>query len=186
MQEALQRLHFSSRLDEAVSQCDIVLEAVYEDLALKISLFRDLNEMAPRGAILCSNTSGFSVGAMAAATDRPAQVIGWHWASPPPVMRMAEIVVHAIAQGATSDETRDTVVEVARKCGKNPVVVKDNPRTWGFVANRVYGAMVREAERVVAEGMASAEEVNQLMMDCFNWPVGPLALAKGARGGWKE
>ena len=70
--------------------------------------------------------------------------------------------------------------------GKNPVVVKDNPRTWGFVANRVYGAMIREAERVVAEGMASAEEVNQLMTDCFNWPVGPLALVTGARGGWKQ
>jgi 3-hydroxybutyryl-CoA dehydrogenase len=77
------------------------------------------------------------------------------------------------------------VVETAERCGKNPVVVKDQPTAWGFVANRVYGAMLREAGRVVEEGVATHEDVNQLMVDCYRWPVGPFAMVKGARSGWK-
>lgn len=72
----------------------------------------------------------------------------------------------------------------AERCGKNPVVVKDNARVWGFVANRIYGAMLREAGRVVEEGVADAGAINQLMVDCFNWPVGPFAMVKGATKGW--
>ena len=123
-----------------------------------------------------------SIAALAAATDRPDLVIGWHWASPPPVMRMAEIVVTP----ETSDAARDAVCEVARRCGKNPVVVNDFPTAWGFVANRIYGAMLREAAQVVDAGIATHEQVNQLMVDCFNWPVGPFAMVKGATEGWKE
>jgi 3-hydroxyacyl-CoA dehydrogenase len=132
-------------------------------------------------AILASNTSGFSIAALGAATGRPERVVGWHWASPPPVMKFAEIV----AADATSDATIETVVEVARACGKNPVVVKDNAMAWGFVANRVYFAMIREAQRVVDDGVATREQVNQLMVDCFRWPVGPFAMVAGATSGWK-
>src|SRR3546814_10218686 len=86
---------------------------------------------------------------MAAATTRPEKVIGWHWSSPAQVMAMAEIVV---APG-TSEETRDAVVELARLCGKNSVVVRANPDTWGHVANPVYAAALREAKRIVDEGL---------------------------------
>ena len=85
---------------------------------------------------------------LAAVTDRPEKVIGWHWASPAPVLKLAEIVVTP----HTSDETVAAVRDAATRCGKNPIVVKDNPMQWGFVANRVYFAMVREAQRVVDEG----------------------------------
>jgi 3-hydroxybutyryl-CoA dehydrogenase len=78
------------------------------------------------------------------------------------------------------------VCEVATRCGKHPIVVKDQPMAWGFVANRVYGAMLREAARVVEEGVATHEQVNQLMVDCFRWPVGPFAMVKGAGSGWGE
>ena len=178
---ALTRLSFTTEIAEVASS-DLVLECVPERLDLKIRVFRDLDRAAPPSTILASNTSGFPIAALAAATDRPDLVIGWHWASPPPVMRMAEIVVTP----DTSTATTDAVCELARRCGKNPVVVKDAPTHWGFVANRIYGAMLREASQVVDAGIATHAEVNQLMVDCFNWPVGPFAMVKGATEGWKE
>ena len=165
--------------DEAAAT-DLVVEAVPERLDLKIKVFRDLDRVAPPTTILASNTSGLPITALAAATDRPDRVIGWHWASPAPVMKLAEIVVTP----TTSDATIATVTEVARACGKNPIVVKDNPLTWGFVANRVYFAMIREAQRVVDEGIATRDDVDQLMMDCFRWPSGPFGMVKGAGSGW--
>ncbi|MGH0032603.1 MAG: 3-hydroxyacyl-CoA dehydrogenase family protein [Myxococcota bacterium] len=178
---ALARMRFTPSLAEAAAT-DLVIECVPERLDLKIRVFRDLDELAPPETILASNTSGFPITALAAATERPERVIGWHWASPPPVMRLAEIVVTP----ATSDQTTDTVVKVAADCGKNPVVVKDLPTQWGFVANRIYFAMVREAQHVVDSGIASTDEVNQIMVDTFNWPVGPFAMVKGATSGWDE
>lgn len=177
----LARLEFTTELAVAANT-DLVVECVPERLDLKIRVFRDLDRLAPKSTILSSNTSGYPIAALAAATDRPDQVIGWHWASPPPVMRMAEIIVTP----ETSDATRDAVCELAKRCGKNPVVVKDFPNAWGFVANRIYFAMVREAQQVVASGIATHEQVNELMTDCFNWPVGPFAMIKGATEGWKE
>ena len=176
---ALARLTFSGSFEEAAN-VDLVIEAVPERLALKIQVFREIDAVAPPGAILASNTSGFPIAAMAAATDRPAAVVGWHWASPAPVMRFAEIVRTRV----TADETVETVRRVATTCGKAPVVVRDVDNAWGFVANRVYFAMVAEAQRVVQEGVASAEEVDQLMMDCFRWPAGPFGMVRGATGGW--
>jgi 3-hydroxyacyl-CoA dehydrogenase len=178
---ALSRLQFSTDLEQ-VANTDLVVECVPERLDLKIRVFRDLDRLAKPSTILASNTSGFPIAALAAATERPALVVGWHWASPPPVMRFAEIVVTQ----ETDDATRDAVCEVASRCGKNPIVIKDFPTAWGFVANRIYGAMIREAVQVVDAGIATHAEVNQLMVDCFNWPVGPFAMIRGATEGWKE
>jgi 3-hydroxybutyryl-CoA dehydrogenase len=176
---ALARITFSASFDEAAAT-DLVIEAVPERLDLKIRVFRDLDRVAPAATILASNTSGLPIAALAASTDRPDKVIGWHWASPAPVMKLAEIVVTA----ATSAETIATVTEAATRCGKHPIVVKDNPMQWGFVANRVYFAMVREAQRVVDEGIATRADVDQLMMDCFRWPSGPFGMVAGAGSGW--
>lgn len=176
---ALARITFSGDLDE-LAATDVVIEAVPERIDLKITVFRDLDRLAPEHTILASNSSGFPIAAMAAATDRPERVVGWHWASPAPVMKLAEIV----RARSTSDDTVDTVVRLARGAGKNPVVVKDQPREWGYVANRVYFAMVNEANRVVAEGVATREEVDQLMVDCFRWPTGPFGMTRGAGSGW--
>ena len=179
-ENARARLTFTTEF-EAAAAADIVIECVPEQLDLKIRVIRDLDDAAPENTILASNTSGFPIAAFAAATRRPDRVIGWHWASPPVVMKFAEIVVTE----ATSEETKRLVCETAEACGKHPVVVNDNPMAWGFVANRVYGAMIREAAKVVDEGVASHEEVNQLMVECFNWPVGPFAMVKGAGSGWQ-
>lgn len=176
---ALDRLTFTSTFEDAATT-DLVIEAVPERLDLKIRVFRDLDRAAPEHAILASNSSGFPIVALAAATDRPERVIGWHWASPAPVMKLAEIVV-------TRDTSEDTIAAVraaATECGKNPIVVKDTAQSWGYVANRVYFAMVAEAQKVVDEGLAPADDVDQLMVDTFRWPTGPFGMVKGATSGW--
>jgi len=176
---AAARLTFTGDFD-AAAHTDLVVEAVPERLDLKIRVFRDLDRAAPERTILCSNSSGFPIQALAAATDRPDRVAGWHWASPAPVMKLAEI----IRTHATSDETVETVSAVAARCGKNPVVIKDTAMAWGFVSNRVYFAMVAEAQKVVNEGIATADQVDQIMTDCFRWPAGPFGMVKGATEGW--
>ncbi len=177
---ALSRLVFTHDLDEAVHGAEVVIEAIPENLALKIGFFRQLDALCAPATILASNSSGFPISAIAAGTARPDRVIGWHWASPAPVMKLAEIV----RGPATSDETVEMIVDLARAAGKNPVVVKDTDHAWGYVANRVYGAMIREAVRVIDEGIASRDEVDQLMIDCFRWPAGPFGMVKGAGSGW--
>lgn len=176
---ALARLTFTDDLSR-LHGVDLIIEAVPEQLDLKISVFRDLDKHCPDHTILASNSSGFPISAIAAATDRPDRVVGWHWASPAPVMKLAEIV----RGPATSDATIETVVALAKEVGKNPIVVKDTAMAWGYVANRVYFAMVREAARVVQEGIATREEVDQLMIDTFRWPTGPFGMTRGAGSGW--
>ena len=95
-------------------------------------------------------------------------------------MKLAEIV----RTRATSGATVETVREVAARCGKHPVVVQDTAMAWGYVANRIYFAMIAEAQQVVNEGIANADEVDQLMMDCYRWPSGPFGMVKGAGSGW--
>jgi 3-hydroxybutyryl-CoA dehydrogenase len=180
--EALARIASSTKLGEAVADVDLVVEAVFEDLGLKIRVFRDLDALAPPHAILASNTSGFQIAAIAAATERPEKVIGWHWASPAAIMRLAEIVVHP----GTAPETTAAVETVARATGRQPVVVKDDPMHWGFVANRVFMAALDEARRIVADGIATPEQVDQLLKDCFRWPAGPFEITRTTRTNWDD
>jgi 3-hydroxybutyryl-CoA dehydrogenase/3-hydroxyacyl-CoA dehydrogenase len=177
--EALERLTFSTDR-EFVSGADVIIEAVPEDLALKVRIFRELDHATPPHTILASNSSGFPIAALAAATDRPDRVIGWHWASPAPVMRFAEIV----RTNATSDTTVETIRALAAAAGKHPVVVNDQPRSWGYVANRIYAAMMAEARRVAEEGVADMAAIDRLLVDCFRWPTGPFAMVQGASEGW--
>ena len=177
---ALSRINFVVDAS-ALYDTDVVIEAVPERLDVKIAVLRELDRQCAERTILASNSSGFPIAALAAATDRADRVVGWHWASPAPVMKLAEIV----RGPSTSDATVETVVRLARAAGKNPIVVKDASMAWGYVANRVYGAMIREAVRVADEGIASREEIDALMIDCFRWPSGPFGMARGATSGWR-
>jgi 3-hydroxyacyl-CoA dehydrogenase len=176
---ALDRMSFTDDLDEVVA-ADVVIEAVPERLDLKIEVFRDLDRRCKDSTILASNSSGFPIQALAAATERPDRVVGWHWASPAPVMKMAEIV----RGPKTSDETIAVIERLAAAAGKHPVVVNDTAMAWGYVANRVYSAMIREAQRVIDEGIADRGQIDQLMVDCFRWPSGPFGMVRGAGSGW--
>jgi 3-hydroxybutyryl-CoA dehydrogenase len=165
----LRRIRTSTTLD-AAKDADLVVEAATENPEIKFKIFRDLDRLAPGGAILASNTSSISITAIAAQTKRPAQVIGMHFMNPVPVMPLVEVV-----RGLqTADETTAKLVEVVKALGKTPVEVNDSP---GFVSNRVLMPMINEAIFCVMEGVATPDAVDQVMKLGMNHPIGPLALA---------
>ena len=165
----LGRIKMATEL-KAAAGAELVVEAVTENEELKAKIFRELDKLAPAGAILASNTSSIAVTRIAANTGRPEKVIGMHFMNPVPVMQLVEVVRGL----ATSDETADTVVKLARDLGKTPVVVNDSP---GFVSNRVLMPMINEAVYCLYENVAEPEAIDEIMKLGMNHPIGPLALA---------
>jgi 3-hydroxybutyryl-CoA dehydrogenase len=155
---------------EPLGACDLVVEAVVEDLGVKTGVFTELDRTLGATAILASNTSSISITKLAGATSRPDRVIGMHFMNPVPVMQLVEV----IRGMATSDETFSAVEALAKRMGKVPVEVNDAP---GFVANRVLMPMINEAIFAVFEGVGTAEAVDTVMKLGMNHPMGPLALA---------
>lgn len=155
---------------ERLAGCQLVIEAVVEQEAVKVAVLRDLDRQLPPDAILASNTSSISLTRLAAATGRPDRVIGMHFMNPVPMMELVE-VIRGIA---TSQETFEVVDAVARRMGKTPVEVNDFP---GFVSNRVLMPLINEAIYAVYEGVASVEAVDTVMRLGMRHPMGPLALA---------
>ncbi|MEW6032051.1 MAG: 3-hydroxybutyryl-CoA dehydrogenase [Bacillota bacterium] len=150
--------------------CDIVVEAVVEDLKVKEAVFGELDRICPPGTIFASNTSSLPITQMAAATSRPDRFIGMHFMNPVPLMKLVEIIRGL----ATSDGTYETVRELAVRMGKEPVTVQDSP---GFVSNRVLIPMINEAVYCLQEGLATAEDIDTVLRLGMNHPMGPLALA---------
>lgn len=161
--------------------CDLIVEAVPENLDLKKSVFSDLDALVKPGAIFASNTSGFAISDLNKAVSRRDRFVGFHWFSPAFIMKPIEVVYAP----ETSQETIDTMIELTGRLGKVPVRVKDAPGKYGFVANRIYFAMVAEARKVLDEGIASADDINAAMRLGYNWPAGPLEMVAGARKGWQ-
>ena len=155
---------------EAVAEADIVIEAIVEELAAKVSLFEKLDRLAPPQCLLASNTSSISITKIAAATKRPEQVIGMHFMNPVPVMTLVE-VIRGIA---TSDQTYAKTEDLAKRMGKTPIEANDSP---GFVSNRVLMPMINEAIFALYEGVATAEAIDGVMKLGMNHPMGPLTLA---------
>jgi 3-hydroxybutyryl-CoA dehydrogenase len=153
----------------ALRDCDLIIEAATENEALKLSIFKQLDELAKPGAILASNTSSISITKLAAATKRPQNVIGLHFFNPVPMMALVEI----ISGLQTAESTQAATDEVARRIGKTPVKVRNNP---GFVVNRMLCPMINEAIFILSEGLASAAEIDEAMKLGANHPIGPLAL----------
>lgn len=154
----------------AVHAATVAIEAAWEQEALKFELFADLDRLAPRGAILASNTSSISITAIAARTTRPAQVIGMHFMNPVPIMPLVEVIRGL----ATSDATAQRTCALAKQLGKTPVEAADYP---GFIANRVLMPMINEAVYCVMEGVGTPETVDTVMKLGMSHPIGPLALA---------
>ena len=147
-----------------------MIEAATENPEIKLSLFRELDQIAPEQAVLATNTSSISITRIAGATSRPDRVIGMHFFNPVPLMTLLEVI-----RGLdTSDSTRDLVFEVGHKMGKEPVEAKDSP---GFVANRLICPMINEAIFALQEDLASAEDIDTIMKLGMSHPIGPLALA---------
>ncbi len=179
---ALARLSWTTDIN-GLARVDLIIEAVPEDLELKKKVFGELDGIVDAGAIFASNTSGLAISDLnkAVSEARRPRFIGMHFFSPAPVMKLVEII-HA---PETSEETIVAIEEMCARAGKATVRVKDAPGRYGFIANRIYFAAVREAQAVLKEGIATPEDINKAMVFGFNWPVGPLAMIEGATKGWQ-
>ncbi|MBS4071083.1 MAG: 3-hydroxybutyryl-CoA dehydrogenase [Algoriphagus sp.] len=168
--QALNRISTFTTLKEGVESADLVVEAATENMALKLDIFRQLDQFAPAPAILASNTSSISITKIAAVTKRPTQVIGMHFMNPVPVMKLVEV----IRGYATSDEVTEIIMDLSRNLSKDPVEVNDYP---GFVANRILMPMINEAIYTLYEGVAGVSEIDTVMKLGMAHPMGPLQLA---------
>jgi len=167
--EALSRIAAATSLGD-LARCELVVEAVVENLEVKLGVFRELDRLLSQESILASNTSSISITKLAGATSRPDRFIGMHFMNPVPMMQLVEVIRGL----ATSDETFKTVEALAKGMGKVPVEVNDFP---GFVSNRVLMPMINEAICAVYEGVGTPEAVDTVMKLGMNHPMGPLALA---------
>jgi 3-hydroxybutyryl-CoA dehydrogenase len=153
-----------------LSDAGLVVEAAFEDPTLKAELFAKLDQIAPRGVILATNTSSISIDSLASRTRRPDRVAGMHFMNPVPIMALVEVV----RGPRTSAETLGAIVDLAKRLGKTPVVSADRP---GFIANRVLMPMINEAFLALEEGVGSATDIDTVMTLGMNHPIGPLRLA---------
>ena len=157
-------------LKEGAANADLVVEAATENREIKLNLFKQLSDICSDKVILASNTSSISITQIAAVTKKPENVIGMHFMNPVPVMKLVEV----IRGYATSDDVTDTIMELSRQLGKDPVEVNDYP---GFVANRILMPMINEAIYTLYEGVAGVEEIDTVMKLGMAHPMGPLQLA---------
>jgi 3-hydroxybutyryl-CoA dehydrogenase len=167
---ALDNITTNTDLAAGVKNANLVVEAATENIDLKLKIFKAIDEAAPAGCILATNTSSISITKIAAATSRPQDVIGMHFMNPVPVMKLVEI----INGYATSKKVTSTIVALAEKIGKVPCVVNDYP---GFVANRILMPMINEAISTLFEGVAGVAEIDTVMKLGMAHPMGPLQLA---------
>lgn len=166
----LTQIQTSNHIIDGVQHADLIVEAATENVDLKLSIFKTIDEAAPEACILATNTSSISITKIAAATKRPQQVIGMHFMNPVPVMKLVEI----INGYATSKHTSQTIVDITTTLGKVPCVVNDYP---GFVANRILMPMINEAIHTLHEGVAGLAEIDSIMKLGMAHPMGPLQLA---------
>jgi len=167
--EVMERLSPISSLSKA-KQVDLVVEAVVEKMEVKQMLFKELDQLMPPHTILATNTSSLPITEIAAATNRPQQVIGMHFMNPVPVMKLVEIIRGL----ATSDEVYKVIHETSERLNKVPVEVEDFP---GFVSNRILMPMINEAIYTLYEGVARKEDIDAVMKLGMRHPMGPLTLA---------
>ncbi len=165
----LQRLSTTLKLED-FGNCDFVIEAAVENISLKWDIFRKLDEVTPKEAILASNTSSISITRIASVTKRPDRVIGMHFFNPAPVMKLMEIIKGLV----TSDETFRLTRDLSLKMGKTPLEANDFP---GFISSRLIFSYMNEAVYTLYEGLGKAEDIDAIMKMGANHPMGPLELA---------
>jgi 3-hydroxybutyryl-CoA dehydrogenase len=167
---ALKNITTYTSLEAGIKDAELVVEAATENVQLKLDIFRKMDEHAPAGCILATNTSSISITKIASVTNRPEMVIGMHFMNPVPLMKLVEI----INGYATKQDVTERIVEMSRKLGKTPCGVNDYP---GFIANRILMPMINEAIYSLFEGVAGVEEIDTVMKLGMAHPMGPLQLA---------
>ncbi len=168
--DTLSRIRVFTDLAEGAQNADLVIEAATENQEIKLKLFKQLSEICSDKVILASNTSSISITKIASVTKQPGNVIGMHFMNPVPVMKLVEV----IRGYATTDAVTETIMELSRTLGKDPVEVNDYP---GFVANRILMPMINEAIYTLYEGVAGVQEIDTVMKLGMAHPMGPLQLA---------
>ena len=169
-EKILSLIKTSTDLEEAFSDVQVVIEAVFENIEVKKEVFKRLDAICPRETILCSNTSTLSISELGAATKRPERCIGTHFLIPAALTPLVEVVRSL----ETSEQTHQMTVDFLTRCGKETVTVADSP---GFVINRLYLPMVNEAFFALESSLASAEEIDRSCVRGLGFPLGPLAAA---------
>ena len=168
--ETLNRIYPTLDLKEAVSDADLIVEAVPEKVELKKTIFKEVDMFAPSHAIIASNTSAISITELGSATKRPEKVCGMHFFNPPQLMKLVEVIKGA----KSSDETIKTILDVSHKMAKETVLVKkDCP---GFIVNRILIPALNEAAALYWEGIADRDDIDKAIKLGLNWPMGPLML----------
>jgi 3-hydroxybutyryl-CoA dehydrogenase len=167
---ALGRVRLTTDLAAAVGGADFVIEAVFEDLDVKRAIFTELDRLAPKDAVLASNSSTIGISRVAGATSRPESCVNMHFFFPVLVMDLVEIV----RGPQTSDETLQRALAMAREMGRTPVLI--NKEIDGFVVNRILHAATQEAYRLLDAGIASFEDIDSAVEKGLNWPMGPFRL----------
>lgn len=169
MDNTLNNICITTSYDD-LKDCDLVIEALSEDMDLKKEIFAKLDEICKEDAILATNTSSLSITEIANSTNRADKVIGMHFFNPVPMMKLVEVIKGI----ATSEVTKNTVIELSKELGKTPVEVEEAP---GFVVNRILIPMINEGVGIFADGVATAADIDEAMKLGANHPMGPLALA---------
>ena len=169
MNEIMSRIIFSSEMSD-IQDCDLIIEAATENVAIKKSIFKELDQIVQPNAIFATNTSSLSITEVAMVTSRPSQVIGLHFFNPVTMMALVEIISSQVTDPNVADKMKDLVLSI----NKTPVVVNEAP---GFVVNRILVPMINEAIACFHEGVASAQDIDIAMKLGANHPLGPLALA---------
>ena len=169
-QSALNNIVTTTSINDGVKNAHLVVEAATENINLKLQLFKEIDEAAPAGCILATNTSSISITKIASVTKRPELVIGMHFMNPVPVMKLVEV----INGYATTKHVTDTIVELSKQLSKVPCVANDYP---GFIANRILMPMINEAIYSLQEGVAGVESIDTIMKLGMAHPMGPLQLA---------
>ena len=164
----LKRICYVTKLEDvAAAQPEVVIEAVFEDLALKQEVFTELDKLTPPSTLLCTNTSALPITSIAAKTQNPGRVVGTHFFNPASIMKLVEMVRGYY----TTDDTVERTKEFCLSIGKEPVVCKDSP---GFITSRLLSPYLLEAVRCLQEGLASAEDIDKAMKLAYNHPIGPF------------
>ena len=169
-EEALSRVHPTAELSEAVGNAEFVIEAVFEDLELKRVVFAELDSVAPREAVLASNSSTMGISQIAGVTSTPERCVNMHFFYPVLVMDLVEVV----RGPQTSDETVDRAMAMARQMDRTPVLI--NREIDGFIVNRILHAATQEAYRLLDAGVAGFEDIDTAVEKGLNWPMGPFRL----------
>jgi 3-hydroxybutyryl-CoA dehydrogenase len=169
LESTLNNIIITTNYDD-LKDCELVIEAISEDMDVKKDVFSTLDEIVNKDAILATNTSSLSITEIARVTNRPDKIIGMHFFNPVPLMKLVEVIKGI----ATSEDTKNKIIEMCNTLGKTAVEVEEAP---GFVVNRILIPMINEAIGILADGVASAKDIDDAMKLGANHPMGPLALA---------